>query len=170
MARFTWFCPSLGAGLLVALTVGCTGDSESEFAEFVGSWEYMTGSEEEQCPMEAKVTTDLKNSVLELKEGTDAPVVIVGGSCVLRFDVNGSTATVRANQRCSQSIEDTDPDPMSNLGVVTITRAIESFTFTVNGLMATESSKSKLTFMSSRAQGALECSITTTGSLRKVAK
>lgn len=148
----------------LAFGLGACSGEDAEFAQFAGIWEYQSGTETEKCGMEPEDTSQLQGSLLYLNEGTDAPVVIAGSGCIIRFDVSGGALVARPDQTCVDSFED------ARLGTVTITRTVTSFRIAANGLNATETSAGTITYRATGATGMLDCSFSTTGTLKKIAK
>jgi hypothetical protein len=157
---------------VASAAAACEGEGGS-FDQFVGVWEYLSGNQSERCPRADGTSldsnTDLKGALLEFREGVDAPLVIFGAPwmevpCPVRLEVNGSTASARPGQKCTDSLEDRD------LGVVTITNDVVGFMFTVMGVNANETSMAALELRASRSGMALRCTSSITGMLKKLAK
>lgn len=167
-----------GLGLLLAAPA-CEGESSdsradggasagapsvgSPFEQFVGRWEYTGGTSTLACP-NGSDTSPLKGW-MELFPGVDSALVAFDGPCALRLDVKGNTATIRAGQTC----EDEDESPTA--GVIKIKNSYSSLTFTITGIMATESTSIAEVLSASKPPGTtISCTTTRTGTLRKVTK
>jgi environmental stress-induced protein Ves len=138
--------------------IGCdSGTTTAENERFIGVWQYTGGTETETCPAPIGVATTKLQGTLEIRPGIDAPIAIVGGTCVILLDVSGNTATARPGQPCAL----TDGD-------ITQTLTIMNLSYVLNGLTATETSASTAVF--ARGAQMLTCTLAATGTLKKVAK
>ena len=96
----------LGKGISMAALVatlglaGCGGGEDST-APFVGTWQYSSGTRMTTCP-ELGVVTEALMGTLTVAKGVDAPLVVLvnGGTCQLKLDPGGTSATLRAAQIC----------------------------------------------------------------------
>ncbi len=147
-----------GLVLLTALAVtglvGCGGDEDTTGA-FVGAWRYTSGTSTTNCG--GTSNTDQVSGTVNIMKGVAAPLVSVDDSCTIAMDVNGSTATARIPQECSQVIDGN-----------TATMKLTAYTFTVNGLVATESGSATLQI--AFPTGNVNCNYTQSAMLMKVSQ
>lgn len=155
MARFT---KGVSVAALVASLglTGCSGgDDDGGVAQFVGKWQWTTGSEQATCNGTAFTPTQLSGS-FNVSRGTDAPLVIdIGPNCNLRFQNNGSAATVRGGQTC-----------LSTAGGATITLNYTAGTMIVTGFAAMVSAGGNFTY--NEAGQTFQCTFTQGGTAMKV--
>ena len=113
----------LALGLVGLLLAGCSGDEPSPVAAdagaggdggagdpapfpapFLGVWVYGSGQEKLECPGMTTLMGDLAQATLTFQRGTSTALVMASPLCNLNFDVQGSTAMVRAGQMCTATL------------------------------------------------------------------
>jgi hypothetical protein len=140
---------------LVAIStglLGCGGDDD-DVSVFVGSWKYVTGTSTTNCG--AGPTTEQLMDTFTVGKGIDSPLVIISGSCNLKFDANGNTATIRTGQVC-----------MVVEGGISATVTFNAGTMTVTGTNATVVSGGNI--MASGPGGIVNCTFTDNGTAMKI--
>jgi hypothetical protein len=86
-----------------------------------------------------------------------SPLISISDGCSIALDVNGMTASSRPGQECS-----------ATEGGVQVTIKITAYTFTVNGVVASESGSAQVS--ATGAGGSINCNVTTTAQLSKIAQ
>ncbi len=92
---------TLTLALLSASTLAACGGEEKDVSKYVGNWTYMTGSVTVNCdkapPMQFPLTGSFK-----VASGTDSDLATSPDmtTCNLKFDVSGTTVSMRPNQFC----------------------------------------------------------------------
>lgn len=147
----------MSALFVVALSVAaCGGDDDGGASTFTGSWQFTSGTTTFTCGGQS--FTDMLTGSWVISAGTDAPLVSVDGNCTTRMDVNGTVATMRSGQQCT----DTE-------GGTTVVMTIQSGTFTVSSsTTATLSANGTATV--SEGTASVSCTFSMTGGLMKVGK
>jgi hypothetical protein len=146
-------------GVILATIVGmagCGGGDDENLDQFVGSWMYASGTSTVTCVGAAPQTSQLSGT-FTISRGIDSPLAIVG-SCTLKMDPKGNTATVRSGQACPPSVN----------GQVTETDTIQSGSFTVNGLTGTIAVSGSALLVGGGQS--LTCTFTDNGTANKVSK
>jgi hypothetical protein len=176
MTKSIRLAPALG--LLAMAGMGCNGggnDNDGPYANLTGEWEYLTAMENVKCTgknaMGMAVSSDdnstVKGSVISLKSGLDAPVIMFDGApCPVRFDVTGGVLKSRPAQTCETTEEDVQ-NPTS--GLITYTTTIDMVQITVNGTSAMEMTMIRQSGRAAKSPATYDCTITRNGTLKKVA-
>ena len=109
MRRMTSFLRLIGLVAGLAIGVACSEKSGAE--NFVGTWTY-AGAINPNCMDVAPI--DLTGSVATIT-ATDSSHIVMNleGFCMVRFDVDGFTATVSPGQSCSLTIPGLGPVPIA---------------------------------------------------------
>lgn len=110
----------------LALAAGCGGDDSDQSADvFIGTWQVIDGNAMARCTG-ISPTSSLGGAQVKMTAGTDSPLQVDVRGCLLKFDINGNTATARANQTCMTTFEVN----MSNLQIELM---VSKADFTVTG-------------------------------------
>jgi hypothetical protein len=121
-----WARSHIALLLGLALAAGCGGDDSDQKADvFIGTWQVIDGSAMARCTG-LSPTSSLGGAQVKMTAGTDAPLQVDVRGCLLKFDINGNTATARANQTCMTTFEVN----MSNLQIELL---VSKADFTVTG-------------------------------------
>ena len=92
---------------------------------FIGTWQIIEGNATARCTG-LSPTSSLGGAQVKMTAGTDAPLQVDVRGCLMKFDINGNTASARANQMCKTTFE----SAWANLAVeLTVSKA----DFTVTG-------------------------------------
>jgi hypothetical protein len=122
------------AFLIVTVAVanaGCGGDSGGATDPFVGRWMVTAGTQKVNCGAITVPDSNLAGTFQELKKDTDNTLSIdLTMGCVVKLDVSGTTATVRANQTCTITVM------LGNM-TLPVNGTITGGKFVVNGTTAT---------------------------------
>lgn len=144
---------------VVALTLAGCGAEEDDLAQFIGEWQYTSGTENTQCQsINYNDLSQLTGQKVRISKGVDVPLVYseTDTNCVWKLSVNGNVASVNSGQTC-----------MFTEDGITFTGMYTAGTLTVTGTTATFSGSATA---SAIVQGlSVNCSITGTGGLTKVA-
>ena len=123
----------LGMGMVMGLAfagLGC-GEDGGDPTPFIGAWKYTSGTSTSNCGGQS--TTDMLTGNVTLMKGVSSALVSISDDCTLALDVNGSTASARSGQECSNTA-----------GGVNFTLKITAYSFTVNGVVADESASANV--------------------------
>ncbi|HEY0714898.1 MAG TPA: hypothetical protein VGF45_19615 [Polyangia bacterium] len=145
----------LAAGLSMVVGCGDDGDGGADLAKFVGTWKYTSGTGTTNCGGMSE--TDQLQDTVTINRGIDSPLVQVSGTCTLKMDVTGMTASARSGQECS----------VTENGV-NVTIKTTAYTFTVNGIVASTSGSA--TVQASGPGGVANCTYTETGAMMKISQ
>lgn len=130
--RFAQGFGLLALGTLVSLgAAGCDGGSSDSVDRFVGTWMYSAGTETTKCA--DVVETDQLSGNLTLNKGIESALVVVFERCSVKLDVKGSTASLKPGPACTFVEQG-----------VNVSINFQQYSFTVNGLLADESSSASL--------------------------
>jgi hypothetical protein len=148
----------LGGFALAALVAlgGCGGGDDGNVDQFVGTWMYSSGTSTITCQGLQPSTSQLMGT-FTIAKGIDSPLVITG-SCTVKMDPKGNTATVRSGQACP---------PSSSQGI-TETDTIQSGSMVVNGLTGTLAVSGSALLVGNGQS--LTCTFTDNGTANKVSK
>jgi hypothetical protein len=141
--------PAGGAGM-----GGTSTPAAPDLSAFTGTWKYTTGTEVANCG--AQNFTEQLSGNFKIEKGTDAPLVIIDDSCVLKMDPSGTTATLRAGQTCTEVTMGNSATLMVNAGSMVVT-----------GTTATINHSGNLTLILNGASVA--CRYTVNGTAMKIA-
>jgi hypothetical protein len=120
-----WARSHIALLLGLALAAGCGDDSDQKADVFIGTWQVIDGSATARCTGISPVSS-LGGAQVKMTAGTDSPLQVDVRGCLLKFDINGNTATARANQMCMTTFEVN----MSNLQIELL---VSKADFTVTG-------------------------------------
>lgn len=142
--------------MAMLVAAGCGGGGDDAEA-FLGTWQAM-GTITSRCGMMAPKTDPIpaagQMAMITITKGASAPLTIVEDACTLSADVNGKTATLRANQSCQQMRSG-----------ATVTTIVTSGDFVIDGLKATFSQKGNYTVMLGALAGS--CTYDASGTANK---
>lgn len=144
------------ATLLAALSLaGCGGGDDDDLGQFIGKWQWTTGSAMATCGGQPGNPNQLTGT-FNVSKGTDAPLVIdISSDCNLRFQNAGNAATVRGGQTC-----------LSTADNITVTLNYTAGTMIVTGFAATLSAGGNFAL---NANGqTIMCTFTQSGTAMKV--
>jgi hypothetical protein len=142
---------------------GLAPDLGSPADRFVGTWRYVSGTSNVQCPtVSANMTSQLQGTTAMLVHGVNGPLVLVDSSgCNFVLDVSTADTAVAApfGQTCPTTIA-TDSGPLPT------TKMLVSAVFTVAGLDAHFSWSLTFTLVANGA--AIPCLETGSGDLLRI--
>jgi hypothetical protein len=123
----------LGLGVALGLAVaavGCGDDEDQPADVFIGTWQNIEGNATARCPG-LSPTSSLGGAQVKMTAGSDAPLQVDVRGCLMKFDINGTTASARPDQKCQTTF-----DLMGNNLAVDLTVMTANFTVTgMNGLL-----------------------------------
>lgn len=117
----------LALALAPALTVGCGDDEDQQADVFIGTWQIIEGTATARCPG-LSPTSSLGGAQVKMTAGSDAPLQVDVRGCLMKFDINGTTASARPDQKCQTTF-----DLMGNNLAVDLT--VMKADFTVTGMI-----------------------------------
>jgi hypothetical protein len=120
----------LALGLGTTVTIGCGGDDDQSADVFIGTWQVIEGNATARCTG-LSPTSSLGGAQVKMTAGSDAPLQVDVRGCLLKFDINGTTASARPDQMCKTTF-----DLMGANLAVDLTVMKADFTVTgMNGLL-----------------------------------
>jgi len=127
---------------------------------FVGTWQFTGGTRMITCPMYGNNSTTLSGSFM-VARGVDAPLVLVlPDSCVLKLDLNGTSAVARPQQICPAfTVKFSDGSPGTEVDT------LNNGTFVVSGETATVALSGTATVMAGSLVA--QCTFTELGTLMR---
>jgi hypothetical protein len=147
---------TLGLGSLGCDMSGEDGPAPED--EFVGTWTYTSGTRTTSCGAGAAQTEVLTGDPPTiLMRGISSPLVMIDGSCSFALDITGNTASARPGQQCATTANG-----------ASITFRLDSYTFTVDGIVADESGS--LTVSATGPGGIVNCTRSQSGKMMKIAR
>jgi hypothetical protein len=139
---------------LAAASCGSDGDGTDDF---VGTWNYTSGTSTTNCGPGTS-STEMVTGSTTLMRGIASALVSVDDGCTIALDVTGNTASARPGQQCSVTEDGTN-----------VTIRFDSYTFTINGIVADESGSA--TLMGTGPGGVIvNCTYTMSAKLMKVSR
>lgn len=149
---------SLMVTLFAAMAAACGGDDGGGNGNFIGEWQYTSGTTTTTCQGEAAETEQLVGEKVRISKGIDSPLVLseTDSNCTWKMTVNGSVATIATGQSCTESE-----------GGISATLTYTAGTFTVTGTTGTFSGTANA--MVNIGGAVVNCTVTGSGGLNKVA-
>lgn len=146
----------LGTAALVSLLcLGCGGGDGENLDQFVGTWQYTSGTVTTNCGSGS--TTEQQSGNTVFSKGITSDLVSVADQCTFKLEVTGNTASTAAGQTCA----------VVESGV-NFTLTVTAYTFTVSGTVADESFSA--TLQAAGGTGVINCTLTSTAKMQKVSK
>jgi hypothetical protein len=151
------------AALLAGVSLtGCGSGDEDSTSAFVGTYMYLSGTRTLTCGANQQV--DQLSGPLTVSKGIDAPLVVLLGSCTLKLDPVGNSATLRPGQVC----------PVQNISIggapATETDTHNGGNLVVTGNAATIAESGSAQLVDGTTGQTLVCTFTMNGTLNKVSR
>jgi hypothetical protein len=144
--------------LCIVALAGCGG---TPFADFIGTWQFQSGTNNVACPppVGASMPALVGNLTLEPAIGADL-VSLDNAGCDSQFTVSGTTATAKTGVACER------PDPNVGAGVMASSTFTSLTLVTTDGKTMTDTFAGNITF--TNTMGSIACTFSGSGSLTKV--
>ena len=94
-------CAAAVFAVSLGLLGGCGDDSDKSADAFIGTWQVIEGNAI-ACQL---LTASLGGAQVKMTAGSDSPLQVDVRGCLMKFDVNGSTASARSGQMCKTTFE-----------------------------------------------------------------